>query len=100
MLLFHQVGHEWQDCQMTRTLDSSGYAALIFQAVACDAAREQFALFVDELDQKIRIFVINVLDAEFAETAVFFATQPEFWVAEEFDIFSGSSHNVVQLSDG
>jgi hypothetical protein len=30
-----------------------GYAALVFEAVARDAARQQFALLVDELKQKI-----------------------------------------------
>ena len=84
---------------MTRAFDGSSYAALIFQAVACDAAWEQFALFVDELEQKICVLVINVFDAEFAKTAVFFATQPKFRVAEELDIFSGSSHSIVRMSD-
>lgn len=85
---------------MARTLDGRSYTALVFQAVACDTTRKQFALFVDELDQKVRVFVINVLDPEFAETAVFFATQPKFWVAEELDIFSGSSHSMERMSDG
>ena len=84
---------------MTGTLDGSSHAALIFQAVACDTAWEQFALFVDELEQEICVFVINVLDAEFAKTAVLFATQPELRVAEEFDIFSGSSHGMERMSD-
>ena len=56
---------------MTCALNGSSYTALVFQAVACDTAREQFALFVDELDQEVRVFVINVLDTEFAETAIF-----------------------------
>ena len=84
---------------MACTFDGSSYAALVLQAVACDPARQQFALFIDELEQEVRIFVINVLDAEFAETAIFFTTQPEFRVAEELDIFSGSSHSIVWMSD-
>jgi hypothetical protein len=77
---------------MARTFYGSRYTALVFQAIARDTTREQFALFVDELKEEIRVFVINVLDPEFAETAVFFATQPKFWVAKELDIFSRSSH--------
>ena len=73
---------------MTCTLDGGSHTTLVLQAVACNTTREQFALFVDELDQEIRILVVNVLDAEFAETAVFFAAQPKFWVAQELDIFS------------
>ncbi len=59
---------------MTGAFYGGRYPALIFQAVAGDTAREQFALFVDELQEEIGIFVIDVFDAEFAETAVFLAT--------------------------
>ena len=86
--LLHQVGHKWQDRQMTCTLDGCSHTALVFQAVACDTTWKQFALFVDELQEKISVFVVNVLDTEFTETAVLFASEPKFWVAEEFDIFS------------
>ena len=73
---------------MARTLHSGGYATLVFQAVACDAARQEFALFVDKLKQEVRVFVVNVLNAEFAEAAVFFTAQPKLGVAKELDIFS------------
>lgn len=86
--LLHQVSHKWQNGQVTGAFYGSGHAALEFQAVARDAAWEQFALFVDELEEEVLVFVVNVLDAEFAETAVFFSTQAKFWVAKEFDIFS------------
>ena len=87
-MLFHQVGHERQNCQVAGTFHSGRYPALIFQAVAGNAARKQFALLVDELDQKVGIFVINVFDAEFAKTAVFLAAQTDFRIAQEFYIFS------------
>lgn len=87
-MLFHQVSHERQDCQVAGTFNGGGHPALIFQAVAGDAARKQFALFVDELDQKVGIFVIDVFDAEFAKTAVFLAAQTDFRIAQEFYIFS------------
>ena len=77
---------------MAGAFDGSSHAALVFQAVARNAARQQLALFVDELEQKVSVFVINVFDAEFAETAVFSGAQTDFRVAQKFDIFSGSSH--------
>lgn len=86
--LLHQVGHVGQNSQVAGTFDGRGHAALIFQAVAGDAARQQFALLVDELEEEITVFVVDVFDAEFAETAVFFTTQTDFRVAEEFDVFS------------
>jgi len=86
--LLHQVSHKRKHRQVAGTFDGSRYAALVFQAVAGDAAREQFALFVDELQQKVAVFVVNVFDAEFAETAVFFVAQPDFRVAEKFYVFS------------
>ena len=73
---------------MAGTFHGSGNPALVFQAVACDAAREQFALLVDELQQKVAVFVVNMFDAEFAETAIFLVAQPDFRVAEKFYIFS------------
>lgn len=95
--LFHQVGHEWQHTQYTGAFDGSSHTALVFQAVACDPARQQFALLIDELKQKIGIFIVDVFDTEFAETAVFFAAQSNFRIAEKFYIFSGSSHIVLKI---
>jgi hypothetical protein len=86
--LFHQVGQVRQNSEVTGTLDSGSHAALVLEAVAGDTAGQQLTLFVDELQQEIGIFVINVLDTEFAEAAVFFAAQPDARVAEEFYIFS------------
>ena len=91
--LFHQVGNEWQDGQVTSAFNGGSHAALVFEAVACDTARQEFALFVDELEEEIGVFIIDVFDAEFAETAVFLAAKPDFRVAEKFHIFSGSSHD-------
>jgi hypothetical protein len=90
--LLHQVGHIRQHGQMAGALDGGGDAALVFQAVARDAARQQFALLVDKLEQEIGVFVVDMFNAELAETAIFFVFQPDFRVAEKFDIFSGSSH--------
>jgi len=73
---------------VTGTFYGRRNAALVLEAIACDTAWQQFALFVDELKEEIGIFVINVLDSEFAETAIFFVPKPNFWVAEELYIFS------------
>ena len=47
---------------MAGAFDGSSHAALVFQAVARNAARQQLALFVDELEQKVSVFVINVFE--------------------------------------
>lgn len=73
---------------MTRTLDSSRNATLVLEAVARDTTRQKLALLVDELEEKIRVFVVNVLDAEFAETAIFFVPETNFGIAQELYIFS------------
>lgn len=70
--LFHQIGHKRQHRQMAGAFDGGSHPALVFQAVACDTARQDFTLLVDELKEKIGVFVVNVFDAEFAETAIFF----------------------------
>jgi len=92
-LLLHQVGNERQHPEVTGALHGGGDAALVFQAIACDPARQQFALLIDELKQEVRILIVNILDAKLAETAVFFATQPDFRIAEKLYVFSGSSHS-------
>jgi hypothetical protein len=86
--LFHQVGDKRQHTEVTGAFYSGRYTALVFEAVTGDTAWQQFALFVDELEQKVGIFVINVFDAEFAETAIFFVFQPDFRVAKKLYIFS------------
>jgi hypothetical protein len=86
--LFHQVAHEGQETQMACTLNGGGHATLVFQAVAGNTAGQQFTLFVDELNEEVRVFVVDIFDTKLAETAVFFAIQPDFRVAEEFYIFA------------
>jgi hypothetical protein len=86
--LFHQVGNKRQDSQVAGAFHSGGYAALVFEAITGDAAGQQFALLIDELEQEFGIFVIDVFDTEFAETAVFFVFQPDFRVAKKLYIFS------------
>lgn len=92
--LFKQVRDKGQHAQVAGAFHSGGYAALVLEAIARNAARQQFALLVNELEQKFRIFVVDILDTEFAEAAVFFASQTDFRIAEEFYVFSRSSHIV------
>ncbi len=73
---------------MTGTLNSGSHPALVLQRVAGDAAWKHFTLFVDELQQKVSVFVINVFNAELAETAVFLTLLTYIWIAEKLDIVS------------
>lgn len=50
-----------------------GYFALELQARARDAAGQHAALLIHELQQKVRIFVVHVLNAVFLEAAVLLA---------------------------
>jgi len=84
--LFQQIGYIGQQSQVTRTLYGSSHFALVLQRVARNAARQDFALLVDELEQKVAIFVIDVLDAKLAEAAVFLALLSNLWIAEELNI--------------
>jgi hypothetical protein len=86
--LLHQVGQEWQNSEVAGTFYGRRNAALVFEAVASNTTWQQFALLIDELKQKICVFVVNVFDAELAEAAVFFAAQPDAWVTKKFYIFS------------
>jgi len=79
---------------VTSAFNGGRHAALVLKAVAGDAAGEQFALFIDELEQKVCIFVVDVLDPEFAEAAVFFALESNFRVAQKFYVFARSGHMI------
>ena len=79
---------------MTSAFDGGRHAALVLEAVAGNATGEQFALFVDELEQKVGILVVDVLDPEFAEAAIFFALESNFRVAQKFYVFARSGHMI------
>lgn len=86
--LFQQVRYVRQQSQVPCPLDGGGDTALVLQGVAGDTAGKHFALFVDELKQEIRIFVVDIFDAELTETAVFLAFLTKVRVAEKLDIVS------------
>jgi len=79
---------------VARSFDSGRNLALILERVARNPARENFTLFVDKLDQKVSVFVVNMFDAKPAETAVFFAILADLGIAEKLDIVSGCHSKV------
>ena len=58
---------------MAGALDGLGHFLLILVGSTGDAAGQDFALLVDELQQEVCILIIDILDAEFLETAIFLA---------------------------
>ena len=58
---------------MACALDSFGHFLLILVGSTGDAAGQNLALLIDELQQEVCIFIINVFNAKFLETAVFLA---------------------------
>lgn len=56
---------------MTGALNSLSYLFLILGGCSGDTAGQQLALLVHEFEQKIGIFIIDILDAVFLEAAVF-----------------------------
>jgi len=45
-------------------------SVLVFPAIAGQSAGKYLSLFIDKLQQKIRILVVDILDAVFLEAAV------------------------------
>jgi len=84
--LFQQIGYIGQQSQVTRTFYGRSHFTLVLQRVARNAARQDFALLVDELEQEVAIFVIDVLDAKLAEAAILFALLANLRIAEELNI--------------
>jgi len=72
MFLLDSIGYEWKKAKVAGTLDGHREAALILQACACDATWQNLALVVQEFPQKLRVFVVDVLDPIALEAAIFF----------------------------
>lgn len=70
--LFHQVGYIGQEGKVACTLDSLSYTTLELKRSSGDAAGQNFALLVEEFFEEFRVFVINEVDAEAFEAAIFF----------------------------
>lgn len=73
---------------MTCALNCRGDPALEFQRVAGDAPGQELALWVDKLQEEVRITVVNIANAVFLEAAVFFPLFSDVGVVEKFDIVS------------
>jgi hypothetical protein len=71
---------------MTGTLHCGSHLALVFEGVTRNPARQQFALLIYKLQKKIRILVINILDAELAETTVLLSILANLWIAQKLNI--------------
>ena len=69
---------------MAAPLDCGSHSALIFQGIPRDAAWKDFALLIYKLQKKVRVFIIDMLDSELAETAVFCPVFTDIWIAEKF----------------
>jgi len=55
---------------MASTLDGLRYLLLVFQTGTGETAGKDLSLFIDELEQKIRVFVVDVPDSILLEAAV------------------------------
>ena len=73
MRLFQAISYVRQQGYHTGAFNGLGHFALILRAGASEAARKDFALLVDEFEQKDGVFVVDVLDTAFAEPAVLLA---------------------------
>lgn len=82
---------------MPCTLDSRRNPALVLQRVASDSAWKDFTLAVDELQQEVRVLVVDMLDAELAEAAVFCTLLSEVRIAKEFYVISRCGHVFFDL---
>jgi hypothetical protein len=71
MFLLHQVSYVRQKSHLASLLDSLGYLALILKRVAGETTWKHLALVVEELLKELCILIIDVLNAELLEAAVF-----------------------------
>jgi len=71
--LFQSVSYVGHQGQVTGFIHGLSHFALEFQASARDAAGQQAALLVHEFQQKVRVFIVHVLNAIFLEAAVLVA---------------------------
>jgi hypothetical protein len=84
--LLHEIGYEWQKSELAGLFDGYGHLALELQGVTSDTAGQHLALLVEEFLQEFRILVIDILDAELLEAAVFFRAAIHAGGAQVLDI--------------
>ena len=81
---------------MTGALDSLRHFFLVLVRGAGDATGQNLALFVDELQQEVGILIVDILDTEFFETAIFLTLGLHSDRGQVFD-FGLVSHNTSFL---
>lgn len=77
---------------MTGTFDGLTHFALVFQAGARDTTGQNTALIVEQFQQEIGVFIIDVFNTGFLEAAVFFAdiTAVHLFVLEAHDYLASA----------
>ena len=68
--LFQRVGYVGHQGQVARLGYCLGYFTLELKAGAGNTTGQDAALLVDELQQEVRVFVVDVLDTGFLKAAV------------------------------
>ena len=71
---------------MTGALHSLGHFLLILQGGAGQTARQDLALLVHEFLQEFGVFIVDVLDTAFFETAIFFLFDVNRYGSDVFNI--------------
>lgn len=78
---------------MSCAFDCGGETPLVFEAGACDATGKDFALLVNEANQEIRVFVVDVTNTRFFEATILFAS--DGWLRQE--CIGGSCAHVASV---
>lgn len=68
--LVQAICNEWHQSEVTCTLNSDSKTTLILEAGAGNATGKNLTLLINELEKKIGIFVVNVLDSGLLETTI------------------------------
>ena len=76
---------------MAGALDSFGHFLLILVGSTGNATGKDLTLLVDELEQEVCVLIVDIFDAEFFETAIFFALCFDSYWGQIFD-FTFVSH--------
>lgn len=72
---------------MAGTLNRLRYFPLEFKGSTGEAAGKHFALVIDELQQEVGVFVIDVSDAVFLETTIFLTVVLHLGSSYVLDLF-------------
>ena len=93
--LFEQVRDIGEQGKLAGFFDRFRNFALVLERVAGDTSGQYFALLIDELEQEVCIFVINIANPEAAETAIFRPLLANFGITQELYFVSGWHLNSI-----